>query len=69
MDRDAARPLLVELQRRIRDDQPWTFLYYYPDLYVRNDRLRGVEMDIRGALVGVTDWWLAPESPAPARSD
>jgi peptide/nickel transport system substrate-binding protein len=68
-DRDTARPLFAEIQQRVRDDQPWTFLYYYPDLYLRNERLRAVRMDIRGALVGVTDWWLAPESPAPSRSD
>jgi peptide/nickel transport system substrate-binding protein len=63
--REDARPHLVELQRTIRDDQPWAFLYYYPDFYLRSARLRGARMDVRGALVGITDWWLAPASPAP----
>jgi peptide/nickel transport system substrate-binding protein len=63
--REDARPHLVALQREMRDDQPWAFLYYYPDFYLRSARLRGVHMDVRGALVGITDWWLAPASPAP----
>jgi ABC-type oligopeptide transport system substrate-binding subunit len=57
--REQAAPLYTELQRILRDEQPWGFLYYYSDLVVLRDRLQGVEMDIRGALVNVHDWWLS----------
>jgi peptide/nickel transport system substrate-binding protein len=57
-NRDDAAPHFAELQRILRDEQPWGFLYYYSDLVVLRDRLQGVEMDIRGALVSVRDWWL-----------
>jgi peptide/nickel transport system substrate-binding protein len=57
--REQAAPLYTELQRILRDEQPWGFLYYYSDLVVLRDRLEGVEMDIRGALVNVQDWWLS----------
>ncbi|MGH7505485.1 MAG: ABC transporter substrate-binding protein, partial [Longimicrobiales bacterium] len=69
-DREHAKALLRRLQRIFRDEQPWTFLYYYPDLYVVDQRLAGIEMDIRGALVGLTDWRLEPATrTAQARSD
>lgn len=57
-DRAAAARLYGQLQRILRDDQPWGFLYYYPDLYVVNRRVHGVQMDVRGALVTVTKWWI-----------
>jgi peptide/nickel transport system substrate-binding protein len=66
--RDAATPIYAELQRILRDEQPWTFLYYYPDLVLVRDRLQGVEMDIRGALTNVTRWYVAGPAPAPGDS-
>lgn len=57
-ERDAAAPLWSRLQAILRRDQPWTFLYYYPDLALARDRVRGIRMDIRGALAGVAHWWL-----------
>ena len=62
-DRDAARPLLHRLQRILRDDQPWAFLYYYDDLFAAARELRGADMDIRGALVNLPRWWLAGTAP------
>jgi len=56
--RDAARPLYSRLQRLIRDDQPWTFLYYYSDLNTASERLQDVHMDIRGTFVNAGKWWL-----------
>jgi peptide/nickel transport system substrate-binding protein len=80
-NRAEAAPLYAELQRILRDEQPWSFLYYYSDLVVVRDRLQNVQMDIRGALVNVQDWWVtdartvAPEpgdsaarSPVPDRA-
>jgi peptide/nickel transport system substrate-binding protein len=64
--RDEAMPIYAELQRILRDEQPWTFLYYYPDLVLMRDRLQGVEMDIRGAFTSVTRWWVSQGAPVPA---
>jgi peptide/nickel transport system substrate-binding protein len=66
-DRDAARPLLHELQRILRDDQPWGFLYYYDDLYAARAELGGTDMDIRGALVNLPRWWIAGAAASAAR--
>lgn len=63
-DRNAARPLYAELQRIIREDQAWTFLYYYPDLYLFRQRVHGVEMDIRSAFLSVGKWWVTPSAAA-----
>ena len=57
-DRDAALPLWHRLQRIVRDEQPWTFLWLAPDLYLIRERIRGVEMDVRGAFVTLSDWWI-----------
>lgn len=70
--REDARPIYSEIQRILRDEQPWSFLYYYPDLVVIRDRVQGVEMDERGALMSVQRWWVsAPRDAAgaPAGSD
>ncbi len=53
-----ARPLWSEVQRILRDDQPWTFLWYAPELFVLRERVRGVQMDMRGTLVNLPRWWL-----------
>jgi len=57
-DRDTARAAYHRLQQLLRDEQPWGFLYYYPDMYVASARLRGLDMDIRGRLVNLPRWWL-----------
>ena len=58
-DAEAARRLWHELQEILREDQPFTFLYYTPDLYVVNRRVRGVEMDVRGIFDTLPRWWKA----------
>ena len=62
--REQAKPIYVELQRILRDEQPWTFLYYYPSLVVRRERLQGADMDIRGWFVNVQKWWVTGAAPA-----
>jgi peptide/nickel transport system substrate-binding protein len=57
-DRAAAAPLWRRVQRILRDEQPWTLLYYQTDAFLARDRLRGVEMDIRGALLTLPVWWV-----------
>jgi peptide/nickel transport system substrate-binding protein len=59
--REIATPLWQEVQRILRDDQPWTPLYYITDAFLARDRLRGADMDIRGALVNLTAWWIAAD--------
>jgi peptide/nickel transport system substrate-binding protein len=66
---DDARPLYGEIQRILRDEQPWSFLYYYPDLVLMSDRLQGVEMDDRGGLLTIRNWWVTRARSAPQRSD
>src|SRR5690606_36762212 len=68
---EEARPLYSEIQRILRDEQPWSFLYYYPDLVLIRDRVQGVEMDDRGALVSIQKWWVtdAQQPAEPTRSD
>jgi peptide/nickel transport system substrate-binding protein len=63
--REEAKPIYSQMQRILRDDQPWTFLYYYPDLVLMRDRVQGADMDTRGALVNVQKWWVTdPSVPA-----
>jgi peptide/nickel transport system substrate-binding protein len=57
-NREQAKPLWYRFQEIMREDQPWSFLYHYPDLYMAREELRGAEMDIRGAFVNVAGWWI-----------
>jgi ABC-type transport system substrate-binding protein len=45
--RDVAMPMWRRVQELLRDDQPWTVLFYNQDAYLARDRLRGTDMDIR----------------------
>lgn len=70
LERDRATPLWRRVQERLRDDQPWTLLYYRTEAFLARERVRGMEMDIRGALVTLPQWWIEPADPAdgaPAR--
>ncbi len=57
-DRTRAIPLWLRFQSILRDEQPWTFIHYQPDLYVAREDLQGTDMDIRGAFVNVSRWWI-----------
>lgn len=63
VSRDAARPLWARLQRIVRDEQPWTYLFFAPQLLVVREDVNGVEVDARGPLVTLPDWWLDPSHP------
>lgn len=56
--REEALPALHRIQEVLLEEQPWSVLYFYPQLSIVSERLRGVEMDLRGALLGAGDWWL-----------
>ena len=59
-NRAEATRLWKRFQRIMRDEQPMTFLWWSPDLIVMRKRLKGVQMDSRGALQTVTRWWIQP---------
>lgn len=54
--RTDASALWAELQKIIRDEQPWGVLWYPPELIIARERLQGFAPDIRGLLVGVGSW-------------
>lgn len=60
-DREEAKPLWSEYQRLIAEDQPYTFLYFQHRLEGVSERLRDVEVDARGDLVGVARWYIHPD--------
>jgi len=62
--RAEAKPIYSQMQRILRDDQPWTYLYYYPDLVVMRERVQGADMDSRGTLVNVQKWWVTDPNAA-----
>lgn len=65
-DRDRARPLWRRVQELLLQEQPWTLIYYQDDAFAARERVRGLEMDIRGALVNVADWWIESDRPGDA---
>jgi peptide/nickel transport system substrate-binding protein len=60
-DRSKALPLWHEYQEIMQWEQPYTFLYYEVRPNGVRDRVRDVEMDIRGLFINVREWWIAPD--------
>lgn len=55
------KPVLSSIGRRIRDDQPYTFLYETRRLAAVGPRLQGVEIDIPfDPLAHLERWWVNP---------
>jgi peptide/nickel transport system substrate-binding protein len=54
-----ARTAWSGVQRILRDEQPWTFLWYHPELFVVNERVRNINMDLRGFFQDLPKWWIA----------
>jgi len=67
-DRQTATALWHRFQVILAQDQPWTFMYYFPDLAEVRNTLQGTDMDVRGTLVAVTHWWRAAGSGPVARN-
>ncbi len=55
---DDARPAWHEVQERIVQDQPYTFLYTIDTIAGVNQRVRGTRPDFRGFYVNLEDWWI-----------
>jgi peptide/nickel transport system substrate-binding protein len=62
MDREQARPLWTQYQRKIAHDQPYTFIYFQERLEGVGERLRNVDPDARGDWVGAKKWWVLPSA-------
>ncbi len=62
VDRDAARPLWAEYYQVMNEVHPYTYLFFPTLIHGVTKRLRGVEMDARGDLLNIKDWYLDPAS-------
>jgi peptide/nickel transport system substrate-binding protein len=60
MDRGLARPLWQEYHEIMLREAPYTVLYYPRWLLANRERLREVELDVRGELANVRQWWIHP---------
>lgn len=61
-DRDARRRLLRRYSELVYRAHPFTFLYFEDRADGIRRALMGVELDARGELVSVADWWIRPEA-------
>jgi peptide/nickel transport system substrate-binding protein len=57
-DRSHAVMLWLELQKIIREDQPWTYLWHAPELVLVSEDVQGTTMDLRGIFVNAGEWWI-----------
>jgi peptide/nickel transport system substrate-binding protein len=48
-------------QRVLSQDLPTTWLYHARGVQGMNRRIRGVQLDLRGELAGLADWWIVDE--------
>ena len=53
-----ARALWADFARVLQERQPFTFLMWLDELVAVSDRLEGAQMDARGILVNVGEWWI-----------
>ncbi|MGD2216354.1 MAG: ABC transporter substrate-binding protein [Gemmatimonadales bacterium] len=60
-DPEVARRLWSEFSLALQQAQPFTFLVWLDELASVSDRIRGVEMDARGTLVTIAEWWIPPQ--------
>lgn len=58
--RDEARPLWEEYQQAVLQEVPYQFLYYPDRIMGLSSRVHGVEADLRGEWLNVTEWWIDP---------
>ncbi len=56
--REDALPLWREYQYEILREQPYTFLFYPQRLAGLNERLRNVQLDVRGEWVNIHEWYI-----------
>lgn len=59
-DRRQATAMWHRFQEILQQEQPWTFLWYPPELVLARSELNGLNPDVRGTLVNVAGWWRSP---------
>ena len=62
LDRDQARPMWRRVQQILRDEQPWSFMFYYMELFAAGDGLHTPELDATGLLAKIGEWWIEPSA-------
>jgi len=62
VDREAAKPIWAEFQAALAEEQPYMFLYFPDRLDGINNRVKDLEMDVRGEWFSVRHWYLDPAS-------
>jgi peptide/nickel transport system substrate-binding protein len=65
LDRQESLPLFLEAQRLIRQDHPYTWMYYIHSLVGVNRRLQDVLIDARGPLLNPEEWWIPEDLQRP----
>ena len=58
LDRQEALPLFHAAQRLIRQNHPYTWMYYVHARVGYHRRLQNVLIDARGPLLNMEDWWI-----------
>ena len=59
-DHAVALPLWRRYEAELREEQPYTFLYFVERILGVRNRVEGLRLDARGEWVNVKDWWLDP---------
>ncbi len=60
-DEEEAQRIWTEFSQLLQQDQPLTFLFWIEDLAGVGPRLQNVEMDQRGKIANIREWWI-PEN-------
>jgi peptide/nickel transport system substrate-binding protein len=62
VDRAKAKPLWLEYQKAIIQEQPYTYFYFQDRLVGVNKRVKNIHLDARGDWLDIKDWYLDPAS-------
>jgi peptide/nickel transport system substrate-binding protein len=57
-DPNEARQVWGQFLEVVQREQPFTSMFWLDELVARRDRLRGVEVDARGELASIAQWWV-----------
>jgi peptide/nickel transport system substrate-binding protein len=58
LDFEQARPLFMRAQELIYEDQPYTFLYYTPGVFVLHGRFKGARPDAISMYHNLHEWYI-----------
>jgi peptide/nickel transport system substrate-binding protein len=57
-ERGEAQRTWREFLEAVQEEQPFTSMFWLDELAAARSRLQGVELDARGELVSIREWWL-----------